>query len=421
MKVIFAIPTITGTVRTETMISLIETFQYLWTKGIEADIHILADCPYLPVARNSLAAMFRADPDATDHFWIDYDVAFPPEAVMALLERPEDVVAGAYRVKVDDHESYSVVPKVKDGIPIGKIIGEQKALIAADFLATGFLRVKRHVYDRMAEAYPELRYDENVVKTVNRPITEAYDFFATTISQTRKRFTTEDYSFCQRWRDIGGELWIYPDIKFDHIGKKAYGGNYHEFLMRQPGGAKSEQLPKSINIDKALHINGWMTPKELEWLALKAQERRNIVEVGCYLGRSTRALADNTPGRVVAIDDWFGPRDYELDNRESIYEAFLANMNGLIESAKVIALRQDHAKEPPKRLIEFADMVFIDGSHEYEHVARDIAMWKEKVPSGGLICGHDFHLPGVQKAVMELLPSFSIAPETSIWYCEVTR
>jgi hypothetical protein len=238
MKVIFAIPTITGAVRAETMISLIETCQYLWAKGIEVDIHTLADCPDIEVARNTLAAMFRADHEATDHFWIDYDVSFPPEAVIALLERPEDVIAGAYRVKVDDQESYSVVPKVKDGIPIGKIIGEQKALIAADFLATGFLRVKRHVYDKLAEAYPELRYEENVIKTVNRPISEAYDFFAKTISKTRKRFTTEDYSFCQRWRDIGGELWIYPDIKFDHIGKKAYGGNYHEFLIRQPGGSE---------------------------------------------------------------------------------------------------------------------------------------------------------------------------------------
>lgn len=238
MKVIFAIPTITGTVRTETMISLIEAFQLLWAKGIQADIHVLADCPYLPVARNTLAAMFRADTEATDHFWIDYDVGFPAQAVMDLLDRPEDVIAGAYRVKVDDQESYSVVPKLQDSIPIGKVIGEQKALIAADFLATGFLRVKRHVYDRLAEAYPELRYEENVVKTLNHPIIEAYDFFATTISQTRKRFTTEDYSFCQRWRDIGGELWIYPDIDFDHIGKKAYAGNFHKFLLRQPGGSE---------------------------------------------------------------------------------------------------------------------------------------------------------------------------------------
>lgn len=232
MKVIFAIPTITGTVRAETMVSLIEACQVLQIKGIEYDIHVLADCPYLPVARNTLTSMFMADPDATDHFWIDYDVGFPAMAVMDLLEREEDVIAGAYRVKVDDQESYSVVPKTVNGRPIGKVIGERKAIVAADYVATGFLRIKRHVYARMMEAYPDLKYDESVVKTVNRPISEAYDFFATMIDRTRKRFTTEDYAFCQRWRDIGGEVWIYPDIKFDHIGKKAYKGNFHEYLLR---------------------------------------------------------------------------------------------------------------------------------------------------------------------------------------------
>jgi hypothetical protein len=246
MKVIFAIPSITGTVRTETMLSVVQAVLLLWSKGIEVDIHTLNDCPYLPVARNTLEAQFMGDPDATDHFWIDYDVGFPAEAVLALLERPEEIVAGAYRVKMDKQESYSVVPTIEDGSIVGKVIGEQEALVKADFVATGFLRIKRGVYERMRAAYPELRYEESVIKTVNHPVAEAYDLFCMGIHAKRKRFTTEDYYFCQRWRDIGGELWIYPNIEFDHIGKKAYRGNFHEFLRKQ-----SE--PTAADLDAVAH------------------------------------------------------------------------------------------------------------------------------------------------------------------------
>jgi hypothetical protein len=233
-KVAFAIPTITGDIRCETMISLVEAIILCRELGIETDFLILANCPVLPVARNTLVAMFMADPEATDLFFIDYDVKFNAEAVIHLLRRPEEIVAGAYRVKVDDKEEFSAVPKLKDGHVVGKVISKEPpmAIIEAEFLATGFMRIKRGVFDLMARAYPELRYQESVIKTMNRKIEEAWDFFGMGVDAVRGRYTTEDYMFCKRWRDIDGQLWIYPDVDFDHIGKKAYSGNFHEFLSR---------------------------------------------------------------------------------------------------------------------------------------------------------------------------------------------
>lgn len=233
MKVCFAIPTITGDIRCETAKNLIEAVLACHAVGIETDLLILANCPVLPVARNTLVAMFMSDPEATDLFFLDYDVGFDPIAVIKLLQRPEDIVAGAYRVKVDDKVEFSVVPKQREGSVVGKVISEDPplALVQAEFLATGFMRIKRDVFTRMSEQYPNLRYQESVIKTINRKIEEAWDFFGMGIDDTRGRYTTEDYMFCKRWRDIGGELWIYPDIDFDHIGRKAYSGNFHQHLL----------------------------------------------------------------------------------------------------------------------------------------------------------------------------------------------
>jgi hypothetical protein len=61
-------------------------------------------------------------------------------------------------------------------------------------------------------------------------------------------------------------------------------------------------------------------------------------------------------------------------------------------------------------------MVFIDGSHEYEDVKRDIMAWKTRMKKTGLLCGHDISYPGVKKAVDELLTGYAIVQDADIWH-----
>jgi hypothetical protein len=233
MKVVFSLPCLDGTIKTECALSLFAAQRLLHEAGIAYEVDIISGCPYLPTARNTLAAMFLADKDATDLFFIDSDVAFDASAVANIRKRPEDIVAGIYPLQRDWPVGYPVEAKTVDGIPIGR-----DGLVEANFLPTGFMRIKRRVFERMIEAYPHLEYADSVVEVLGSKVEKAWDFFHMGIDQNKQRWTTEDYAFCQRWRDIGGQLWVYPDIDFRHVGMKAYRGNYHEYLMRLPGGAK---------------------------------------------------------------------------------------------------------------------------------------------------------------------------------------
>jgi predicted O-methyltransferase YrrM len=406
---------LSGTLTAKCHQSLAAAYQLLHAAGIAHDEHIVENCPCLPTARNTLVAMFLNDPQATDLFFVDADVGFEPTAVLRVLERPEGIVAGIYPLK-RDAGGYPVKPKTIDDVPIGRA-----GLVEADFLPAGFMRIKRICFDSLMAAYPELRYADSVVEVLNLPpgITTMFDFFHMGIDAKTQRWTTEDYAFCQRWRDIGGQLWILPDINFEHVGPKAYSGNYEKYLRGLPGGADDPRR----DISRAMLIPGWMSPAELQWLAEAAKQHQCIVELGSHLGRSTRALADNTAGTVYAIDDWKGPRQFKDGTPNTQWEevahklllAFQKNLAAHIASGKVVPIQTDHAEAITKFPGVMPDMVFIDGDHDYEPVVRDISLWKDIMAPGGLLCGHDTDWDGVARAVKDTLPGAENVPDTMIW------
>jgi len=171
-----------------------------------------------------------------------------------------------------------------------------------------------------------------------------------------------------------------------------------------------------MHIEKALSIQGWMERPEIIWLAEQSSKHKVIAEIGSYMGRSTRALADNTPGMVYAIDDFTGPREIEIADRDGIFNKFVENMAGL--ESRLSVIRANHRNLPP--LDFYPDFVFIDGAHEYEAVKADIEFWLPRLAPKGMISGHDYGwAAGVNRAVDEVFPLHKVAPGTSIWYVEL--
>lgn len=160
-----------------------------------------------------------------------------------------------------------------------------------------------------------------------------------------------------------------------------------------------------LDIQSAAAIKGWMSLMELAWLARQARSHSIIVELGSYLGRSTLALAHNTVGVVYAVDDWRGLRDFENGiapiDHDHLYERFLSNIK---DCHNIRPLVFDHATPPSEPSV--CDMVFIDGSHDYDSVCRDVHNWMPRLSSGGLLCGHDMDWPGVYTAVEKCLSDY---------------
>lgn len=163
------------------------------------------------------------DTDADAFVFIDHDVSFRPEDMVRLILTDADVAAGTYRFKKPEVEYMSTIRTMADDRPMVRADG----CIRADKVPAGFLKVTRNAVRRFMRAYPELKYGDP-----ERPSIDLFNHGA-----HEWQWFGEDYAFSRRWNACGGEIWLVPDLNLDHHSADAvFPGNFHEFMMRQPGG-----------------------------------------------------------------------------------------------------------------------------------------------------------------------------------------
>lgn len=167
-----------------------------------------------------------------------------------------------------------------------------------------------------------------------------------------------------------------------------------------------------------MRIDGWMEEDELEWIAEMASVSHSILEVGAFKGRTTRAIADNTDGKIVVVDPWNQDYWYE-DGRKfevdfNVLPEFADNLEDHLKSGKVIPFQEmfsEHKDPGP------FDFIFLDGDHRFKTVEDDIK--HALTICHGVLAGHDYTTtdiwPGVKKAVDELLGSKVSLGPGSIW------
>ena len=227
-KVMVAIPSYKGLTCLPFLNALYDTAVVLAEKEIPWKIHIVYGHSYVQAARNDLVSKFLKS-DCEKLVFLDEDISWTPDAMLALLESTNLITAAVYPAKTDDVSIFPlpVVPICTDsGVPLvdGLYIRATRAM-------TGFMCIHREVFPKIQEAYPNLAY---AIWSKDSTI-DMFDFFPQGVYD--RTWYGEDFAFCRLWEKIGGEIAVMPDFTLGHHGRgKSWYGNLSEYISQLPGG-----------------------------------------------------------------------------------------------------------------------------------------------------------------------------------------
>ena len=215
--VVIAIPAYASTISLATMRSVTHDLMQLMRRGDNVSVEDECGNTDITDARARMVAKFLAGP-GTDLVFVDHDVCWEANALLKLIDYPVDHVSGVYPQRADP-----IAFNLRYVEDRPEIWGDPKTgLIEVAGVSAGFMRCSRKMLERMVKDYSGLSY-----------VREGKDFhglFDPYRLDDGKRKLSEDYSFCQRWRDIGGQVWADPNIKMGHIGLKTFAGSLGHFL-----------------------------------------------------------------------------------------------------------------------------------------------------------------------------------------------
>jgi hypothetical protein len=167
--------------------------------------------------------------------FIDSDIAWDPPDLLRVLSYNVPLVAGVYPRK-SENLSFTV----RFGDPRMVEADRRTGLIVAKQVGAGFLRIRRDCLEQMIGAYENLRYQP---PPISGEAEARYSLFDTSIDG--EEFLGEDYTFCNRWRAIGGTVWVDPDVNLRHYGSKPFSGVLRQ-VLRASGDATQDEFASPI-------------------------------------------------------------------------------------------------------------------------------------------------------------------------------
>jgi hypothetical protein len=164
-------------------------------------------------------AFVRSDCDTL--VFVDDDVFWQPGDLLKLIDYSVDVVGGVYPKKSDPLEW-----PFKIGIKDEYRNDPETGLMEVMGLPGGFMKISRNCAEKMIEAYPRQTIRSVSEHTQFWPVFDPYEM-------ADGNRLSEDFSFCQRWIDIGGKVWANLEFELGHIGYKIFKGSCGKSL-REP-------------------------------------------------------------------------------------------------------------------------------------------------------------------------------------------
>ena len=185
--------------------SIFKSQQLLKENGMDCYLDIIIDEPLIQLARNKLLSLF-IESDCDELVFIDSDQAWAPEDLLKLINIDKDFVGAPVIFKNSNRYNVS----------FESISNED--LIKVDSVGTGFLKISKKVANAVWDISPEYKDGESSSR------------MAFEVKIIDENIMSEDFMFCKKWKDLGGEIFIDPSIDPYHIGISSFRGNFKEYL-----------------------------------------------------------------------------------------------------------------------------------------------------------------------------------------------
>jgi hypothetical protein len=218
-------------------------------RGVGLKIDLMGGDALITRARSRLAARFLAHPQATHILFCDADIGFAPDNVFRLLEADKPVIAAVCPMKHIDWQRARLAAKAEAPDMMAASLGYvvrflptpdnsvevENGIAKVAYGGTGFLMIRREAMQAIADAHPELK--ARMGDMGDNLADEAVMVFETMIEPETGQYLSEDYAFCRRWRDLGGEIWADMEARLTHVGHAAYTGSLIEAMrVARPSG-----------------------------------------------------------------------------------------------------------------------------------------------------------------------------------------
>jgi hypothetical protein len=221
--------------------SILDLQTFLLSNGIECKFSFLFNESLIPRARNYLVDEFLRS-EFTHLLFLDADIEFDPMDVIALIALDKDIIGAPYSKKSINWKAiknaviknpdikFEEMEKLVGEYVFNPIPGTKEFKVTEPLevmeIGTGYMLIKRGVFDKFREEYPHLRYKPDHVGQANFDGSRyIHAYFDTVIDPQSERYLSEDYMFCQYWRAIGGQIWLCPWMKTGHQGNFKFHGD----------------------------------------------------------------------------------------------------------------------------------------------------------------------------------------------------
>ena len=147
------------------------------------------------------------------------------------------------------------------------------------------------------------------------------------------------------------------------------------------------------------------------------------LELGVWYGYNMGHLLEECKNieMLYGVDPYLPYQDWNRYIDESMMQqaerSTLSIISNFPRRAHLLKMTSAQARERISKL----DFIFIDGDHSYERCYEDLNLWYDTVRPGGLFSGHDFTLPGVNRAILQFRQErnitgfFKVVPN-DVWF-----